>query len=935
MSYIANEFICFDPNFVGEHGDFTDDTVFTSSQRREYLERYAKYLKKSYSLPEKSQYAVPFSEAGKKLKTFNISDNEFSVMRAYTKTMPQRFKNWNLFTEKARVEEGKLIFENADLPPNPSAEYILDGKSTLREIEFKFSMSSQYSAIINGIMRDTTTARTFEIRHGIDDILKIGFYSNGECYARHFSNDPYHSKFIKIGKFRFDEENLFKLVLNDGSYSVCLNEQCVGDIPYNSSLKADTLFFCSGMFHFGDWQITPTVIKYDNTVVTEFFAKENLCDDDCKYIGEVRLPYAIGCFENKNRQLILEKEFTVPDCSQAYLCFETLDPGGEVYIDGDLVYSTDGFDDFAVDVSSLDRHKSHLLRVVVFPRAPEVLFGWHRQRDSYNGWFCGEITLKLFGELKLTDLKVITETVCGNRVKARFCGKSNQKCQVSVFTEQIFGGNDLKKRVAQVVADGYFEVLAEFDANLWSTEKPNLYNVYFETVSEDKRCSTTEKIETGFRTVAQKNGEILLNGERVDLKGALLMQFLPPYEKTSQSHICPTDEEIVWQELMLKAMGGNTLRIHILGYGTNDARYARYADRLGILLIWTTRYIDSIEGVQWQGKWRAEKEYLRQVSNRLNHPSIIMWEGSNELRPNIVQINDACDRFVPAIKSVDKTRLICPVSHLYYAADCYPTRGCEYLSNDGLTDHNGMPVKSSEYWTDELVVRSAHTYSFLCGYGTSWKNLRTQPWCEQEKMLNSNDRAYIISEYAVIGRQDPHTAEAEKDYFNTFSYEFSDENVLKLNLTQNDWLISQAYQALCAYQCTKRMRIANVDGLLWCSLMGGANDGGYLKPLIDNYGYAKLGFYTVRSAFDDVCVFTDNVNVKSGNMTVNPILFGKRGTNYKVTLSITDENGTVIEDYTYDNILCDNGKVNLAEYKSNINGFGFYGIRFYIEENNS
>ena len=933
MSYISNDFIYFDPNFKGENGDFTDNSVFTANERRDFLCHYADYLKKSYNLPEKSQYVVSKEKVKQTRKLFENSNNVFKTMTAYRADMPKKFKNWNLFTNKAQVCGESVCLKNADLPPNPSAEYILNSNKKLNEIVLKFSIDSDYQAQHHGNVRDTDTAKTVELRCGITDILKIGLYSNGECYARVFTNDPYHSKFIKIGNFNFDIENELKIVLHNDTFDTCLNGQETLHTPLNSIKTPDTLFFSGGMFHFGDFEIKPVKIVYNGEEITEFFTLNDNGSANREYIGEVSVPYAIGTSENQNKMLILEKEFILPNSPFVELDFETLDPGGEVFIDGERFYSTDGFDSFKIDISALDRSKSHLLSVVVYPRAPEVLFGWHRQKDPYNGWFCGEITINGYGDVNFANLKAVTEQVNKDVATVKFSGHISKPSDVLISIEQIFGGNDTIKTVGEFSADGHFEFTASFNANIWDINKPNLYKVTFTAIENDKNVAKAS-IETGFRTIKQQNGEIHLNGRRIDLKGALLMQFLPPYNKTSETHICPTDEQVLWQEMMLKELGGNTLRLHVLGYGLNDARYARYADRLGILLIWTTRYIDTIEGVQWQGKWRAEKEFIKQITDRINHPSIIMWEGSNELRANAEQIDNACHKFVNAIKKVDTSRLICPISHLYYAGQLYPTRGCEYISNDGKTDHNGNALTTSSEWCDELVIRSAHTYSLLCGYGFGWDKLRLQPWDEQKTLLESNERAYIVSEYAVIGRQDPNTPEAINDYFNPYSYEFSDEKVLGFEITNSDWQISQAYQALCAHNCTKRMRIANVDGLLWCCLMGGANDGGYLKPIIDNYGYAKLGFYTMKSAFQDVCAYVDSVDIKIGDkLSFTPVIIGEKNKKYNLTVFIKNSKGNVIEKTSFNDIICSDRITKLPLYTSSINHEGYYGVSFEISEN--
>ncbi len=932
MSSVTHEFVCYDPDFNGEFGDFTNDNVFTPEKRREYLSAYNKFLKNCYNIGDEPEYAVPLSEVREKLVEFGTKEGIFSKVKAYRREKRSLFKNWQLFTEKAKVHDGKLVLSSAELPPNPSAEYYLDNDSRLLELCLNFKMGSQYAAENHGIVRDTTTVRTIELRCGTEEIVKICFYHNGECYVRRLDDDPYHLKFIKIGEFNFDEVNNLKIKLCENSYSVELNNSNVDDLPFILNTLPDTVFFGSGMFHFGDWEIELLSLKYEDVTITDFFVEENkkICEEE--FIGEVTLPYAIGCMENRNKQLILEKEFTLPDTSKVELYFDSLDPGGEIYIDGEQVYSTDKFHHFTLDISHLERRKNHELKVIVHPRAPEVLFCWHRQKDPLNGWFCGEISLKGYNEFRFSDLKAVTNNIDGNKISATFFGAINSDCTVAIYIEKVFGGTSPIKKIAEFKAKGEFAKNAVFEADAWDIGTPNLYNVFFRVVREND-IFAEKIIETGFRKIEQKNGEIHLNNRRIDLKGALLMQFLPPYNKTSETHICPSDEQILWQEMMLKAMGGNTLRLHILGYGSNDARYAHFADRLGILLIWTTRYIDSIESVQWQGKWRAKEAYVEQIKNRINHPSIIMWEGSNELRPNNQQINDAFSEFVPAVKAADQSRLICPVSHLYYAADLYPTRGCEYLSEDGLHDHNGNLTDVSEYWDDELVVRSAHTYSLLCGYGTGWDKMRLQSWGEQEKLINSDKHAYTVSEYAVIGRQNPNTKEANLDYFNSFSYEFSDEKPLGIDFSQNDWEISQAYQALCAYHCTKKLRLMNVDGFLWCCLMGGANDGGYLKPLIDNYGYKKSGFHTIKSAFQEVCAFVDKADMKfGGKFSLKPVLFGKIGKKYDVVLSCTDRFGNLLKEHVYSNITVANRITYLPEYDFGLTDFGYYGIKLEVYE---
>ena len=115
--------------------------------------------------------------------------------------------------------------------------------------------------------------------------------------------------------------------------------------------------------------------------------------------------------------------------------------------------------------------------------------------------------------------------------------------------------------------------------------------------------------------------------------------------------------------------------------------------------------------------------------------------------------------------------------------------------------------------------------------------------------------------------------------------------------------------------------------------MGGANDGGYLKPLIDNYGYKKTGFYTIKSAFQDVCAFVDGVNIKiGGNFAVKPVLFGEAGKTYDVVLSVTDKNGNILDSYMYNDVSAKNRCMHLSEFVFEIKETGFYGISLEVKE---
>ena len=111
-----------------------------------------------------------------------------------------------------------------------------------------------------------------------------------------------------------------------------------------------------------------------------------------------------------------------------------------------------------------------------------------------------------------------------------------------------------------------------------------------------------------------------------------------------------------------------------------------------------------------------------------------------------------------------------------------------------------------------------------------------------------------------------------------------------------DFKLSQAYQALCAYNTVKYMRYLGADGLMWCSLSGGANDGSYIKPPIDFYGYKKQAFYALKEGFAETICFDKKAEVAyNGKYVCEPVLTGaEKGKTYNVKIEIKNQSGKVV-----------------------------------------
>jgi beta-galactosidase/beta-glucuronidase len=155
------------------------------------------------------------------------------------------------------------------------------------------------------------------------------------------------------------------------------------------------------------------------------------------------------------------------------------------------------------------------------------------------------------------------------------------------------------------------------DPHLWSPRHPYLYTVLVRLTGADGEDRVS--CFTGLRTIEVQGTRILLNGERIYLRGALDQGYWP-----ESGYTAPDDAALRRDvELALQA-GYNLIRKHIK---LEDPRWLSWADRLG-LLVWAEppcvgRYSPAAIA-------RFEEQLAPMVARDGNHPSIVIWGIYNE-----------------------------------------------------------------------------------------------------------------------------------------------------------------------------------------------------------------------------------------------------------------------------------------------------------------
>lgn len=178
---------------------------------------------------------------------------------------------------------------------------------------------------------------------------------------------------------------------------------------------------------------------------------------------------------------------------------------------------------------------------------------------------------------------------------------------------------------------------------LWSPENPHLYRVVF-SAGPDRLSD-----EVGFRTVAVRGDQILLNGKPIFLRGV------------SIQGEAPIRSGRAWSEADAETLLGWAKDLHCnyvrLVHFPHDERETRLADKLGIL-VW------SEIPVYWDIDWTdpktlavAEQQLHEMIRRDRNKASVIMWSMSNET-PNKPERTAFIEKLITQARAEDPTRLI-------------------------------------------------------------------------------------------------------------------------------------------------------------------------------------------------------------------------------------------------------------------------------------
>lgn len=358
----------------------------------------------------------------------------------------------------------------------------------------------------------------------------------------------------------------------------------------------------------------------------------------------------------------LKRKFVMPHLSsrqRAVLHFEAITYHGRVFINGKEIGTMVPYVPHEFDITPRVKEGSNAIELAIVDIRPDpsgagkdaidfgVAIGW----EVYGG-----IIRNVFVEIRPA---VYIENVrfgylLENEYRRVTCRVvvyiSSSLASSGSFDVQMFSG---KSKVARAeapvrISPGNSEVEVSFDLDapaLWSPEAPNLYHLRVrlktETGSDHWQC------RTGFRDIAIKGRDFLLNGKRLVLNGICRMELWKDQGFTMTRQQMQQD---MWG---IKMLGCNFVRLQPFPHARE---IIDLADELGLLL-------SEEPGYWWANFETCPRSFVdlglnvleRNIRRDWNAPSVMLWFLGNESYFTVDYLREGkalCNRLDPIFRPV-------------------------------------------------------------------------------------------------------------------------------------------------------------------------------------------------------------------------------------------------------------------------------------------
>lgn len=237
------------------------------------------------------------------------------------------------------------------------------------------------------------------------------------------------------------------------------------------------------------------------------------------------------------------------------------------------------------------------------------------------------------------------------KAKVRICLKNISEEGICTEVRAKLAGKTLVWENVHVPAgeDLVAEMTESFtDIQTWTPEHPVLYPVHAVLVQEGKQID--DLIDRfGFREVTVRGKDILLNGEKLKIRGVCRHEDHPQFGCALPFEAMAADLE------QIKDMGANSVRT---SHYPNDERFLDLCDEQGIL-IWEENHARGLSEEDMRNKnfeWQAEQVIYEMIQAHYNHPCIYIWGILNECASDSEYGKECYQKQFDLIRSLDVSR---------------------------------------------------------------------------------------------------------------------------------------------------------------------------------------------------------------------------------------------------------------------------------------
>jgi len=328
--------------------------------------------------------------------------------------------------------------------------------------------------------------------------------------------------------------------------------------------------------------------------------------------------------------------------NRVFVYFEASNYQTDVYLNGKKLGShTGGFTPFNFEVTNLLKDQDNFLIVKVDNKrkkegVPTLNTDWW----NYGG-ITRDVKLIETDATFIQDYFIQLDQENSNNIKGHVTlnGVHAAQNKVQIIIPEL-------KINTQILTDekgnGNFNIQAK-KIHYWSTDNPYLYKVIVKINGDE----LTDQI--GFRSIKTKGKSILLNEQKIFLKGISIHEESPTRKGRGYS-----EEDASQLLLWAKELGCNFVR---LAHYPHNEHMVRLADKMGIL-VWEENPV--YWTIDWNNKdtYENAKRQLTSVINRdKNRASVIIWSMANET-PTSEPRNSFLTKLANHTKELDPTRLI-------------------------------------------------------------------------------------------------------------------------------------------------------------------------------------------------------------------------------------------------------------------------------------